>query len=291
MRLRVKIAVAALSLAVAGCRELPDYFVGDRTLARVARVELQLSEVASVAPEGVTGEDSAAFVKLYVDRWVRRRLKLREAEELFSDAAADIEQQVEAYRQALLIRKLERYCVDREVDTVFTEKDIAAYYDAHKEDFRLDGTLVKGRILRFAEGYRQSKKLLELMGSPQESRQKELRDLCEKNDFTMTDFTGSWVDFQEFLSYLPTLRSQSYDPVLASSAVQQMRDSHSHYYFQITGVRRAGEPIPLERLRPTIRRILFNQRQNEVIRRYEEEVYARGVEEKEVKIYDCDTNE
>ena len=129
------------------------------------------------------------------------------------------------------------------------------------------------------------------MGSPQESRQKELRDLCEKNDFTMTDFTGSWVDFQEFLSYLPTLRSQSYDPVLASSAVQQMRDSHSHYYFQITGVRRAGEPIPLERLRPTIRRILFNQRQNEVIRRYEEEVYARGVEEKEVKIYDCDTNE
>ena len=96
MRLRVKIAVAALSLAVAGCRELPDYFVGDRTLARVGRVELQLSEVASVAPEGVTGEDSAAFVKLYVDRWVRRRLKLREAEELFSDAAADIEQQVEA---------------------------------------------------------------------------------------------------------------------------------------------------------------------------------------------------
>lgn len=291
MRLRVKIAAAALALAAAGCRELPGYFVGDTTLARVGRTELQLQEVASAAPQGVTGEDSAAFVKLYVDRWVLRRLKLREAEELFSDAAADIDRQVEAYRQALLIRKLERYHVDREVDTVFTEDDIAAYYHAHKEDFRLDGTLVKGRVVRFGEGYRQAKRLLELMASPSESKQKEFRDLCEKNDFTVTDFTDSWVDFQEFLSYLPTLRSQSYDSVLASGAVQQMRDSHSRYYFQIAGVRRAGEPIPLERLRPTIRRILFNQRQNEVIHRYEEQIYARGLEEKEVKIYDYDTDE
>ena len=86
------------------------------------------------------------------------------------------------------------------------------------------------------------------------------------------------VDFPEFLSYLPTLRSQNYDPVLASTAVQEMRDSHSHYYFQIDAVRREGEPIPLERLRGTIRRILFNQRQSEIIRSHEEELYNRACE-------------
>lgn len=286
MRLGVNIAIAVLLLSAAGCQELPNYFVSDTTLARVGRTELQLREVASVVPQGMTGEDSAAFVKVYVDRWVRRQLKLREAEVLFSSSAGDIDQQVEAYRQALLIRKLDQYYVDRDVDTTFTENDIASYYNAHKEDFKLDGTLVKGRILRFDENYRQSKKLLELMSSPQEQKQKVFRDICEKNNFTMTDFTQSWVDFQEFLSSLPTLRSENYDSVLASAAVQQMRDSRSHYYFQITGVRRPGEPIPLERLRPTIRRILFNQRQNEVIRRYEEESYARGVENEEVKMYD-----
>ena len=88
------------------------------------------------------------------------------------------------------------------------------------------------------------------------------------------------------LSYLPTPRSQSYDPLLASTAVQEMRDSHSHYYFQIEAVRREGEPIPPERLRGIIRRILFNQRQGEIIRRHEEELSARATENGEVKIFD-----
>ena len=94
------------------------------------------------------------------------------------------------------------------------------------------------------------------------------------------------MDFPEFLSYLPTLRSQNYDPVLASTAVQEMRDSHSHYYFQIDAVRREGEPIPLERLRGTIRRILFNQRQSEIIRSHEEELYNRACEGGSIKIFE-----
>ena len=94
-----------------------------------------------------------------------------------------------------------------------------------------------------------------------------------------------WIDFPEFLSYLPTLRSQNYDAMLATTAVQEMRDSHSQYYFQIDEVRREGEPIPLERLRPTIRRILFNRRQGEVIRRHEEELFDRASENGEVSVY------
>ena len=86
------------------------------------------------------------------------------------------------------------------------------------------------------------------------------------------------------MSYLPTRRSQSYDQLLASNAVQEMRDSYSHYYFRIDAVRREGETIPLERLRGTIRRILFNQRQTDVIRRHEEELYTRAVEEGDVRI-------
>lgn len=193
---------------------------------------------------------------------------------------------VEEYRQALLIRKLDQHYVDRSIDTTFTENEIAAYYNAHKADFRLDRTLVKGRIVQFGEGYRQARKLRELMGTKSEARQQDFRDICAKNDFTVSDFSDQWVDFPEFLSYLPTLRSQNYDPVLASTAVQEMRDSHSHYYFQIDAVRREGEPIPLERLRGTIRRILFNQRQSEIIRSHEEELYNRACEGGSIKIFE-----
>ena len=246
-----------------GCQELPGYFASDTTLARAGGSELKMRDVESVVPKGVTGEDSAAFMKVYIDRWVRKQLKLQEAEILFSASADDIDKMVEEYRQALLIRKLDQHYVDRSIDTTF-----------------------KGRIVQFGEGYRQARKLRELMGTKSEARQQDFRDICAKNDFTVTDFSDQWVDFPEFLSYLPTLRSQNYDPVLASTAVQEMRDSHSHYYFQIDAVRREGEPIPLERLRGTIRRILFNQRQSEIIRSHEEELYNRACEGGSIKIFE-----
>lgn len=286
MNFCAKIAAAAALLFLASCQELPGYFASDTTLARAGDKELRMRDVESVVPKGVTGDDSAAFMKVYVDRWVCKQLKLQEAEVLFSASADDIDKMVEEYRQALLIRKLDQHYVDRSIDTTFTENEIAAYYNAHKADFRLDRTLVKGRIVQFGEGYRQARKLRELMGSKSEAQQQDFRDICAKNDFTVTDFRDRWVDFPEFLSFLPTLRSQSYDPVLASTAVQEMRDSHSHYYFQIDAVRREGEPIPLERLRGTIRRILFNQRQSEIIRNYEEELCKRAAESGNVKVFE-----
>ena len=118
-----------------------------------------------------------------------------------------------------------------------------------------------------------------------DAQQQDFRDICENNDFTVDDFRDQMIDFPEFLTYLQTLRSQSYDSVLATAAVQEMRDSHAHYYFQIDAVLREGEPIPLERLRGTIRRILFNQRKGEIIRAHEEELCARAAEMGEVKIF------
>lgn len=289
MNLRTIIAAAAGVLLLAGCQELPSYFASDTTLARVGGKQLQLRDVKSVVPPGVTGEDSVALVNVYVDRWVRKQLKLKEAEILFSSSEKDIDQMVEEYRQALLIRKLDQQYVDRSVDTTFTDDEIITYYNNHKNDFRLDRTIVKGRIVRFGGEYRQAAKLKTLLAARGEQQRKDFRDICEKNNFTVTDFGDQWADFSEFLGFLPTVQSQNYDPILASTAVQEMRDNNSHYYFQIDAVRREGEPIPPERLRTTIRRILFNQRQGEIIRQHEEELYTRAVENGEVKVFVADT--
>ena len=283
---RAKIAVAAGVLLLAGCRELPRYFSSDTTIARAGGKELRLNDVRSVVPPGLSGEDSTAYMKVYVDRWIRKQLKLREAETLFSSSAGDIDRMVEEYRQALLIRQLDQHYVDRSIDTVFTADEISAYYNAHKSDFKLDRTIVKGRIVRFDASYRQAARLKTLMASKTPAYQQDFSDICEKNNFAVNDFREQWIDFPEFLSYLPTLRSQSYDSVLASTAVQEMRDSHSRYYFQIEAVMREGEPIPLERLSGTIRRILFNQRKGEIIRNHEEELYRRATEEGEVKLFE-----
>lgn len=282
---RMAAGTAGAVLLLAGCQELPRYFTSDTTLAEVGKRELRLHDVQSAVPQGMTGEDSVAFVRVFVDRWVRKQLKLQEAEVLFSASEEDIDRQVEEYRQSLLIRKLEQQYVDRSIDTVFTDEEIAAYYQARKADFKLDRPLVKGLIVSFPEGHRQAVKLKTLMREKGAAQQRAFHDICEKNNFTVSDFREQWTDFSEFLSYLPAAKSQNHNSILSSSAVQEMRDTRSHYYFRIDTVRREGDAIPLERVRATIRRILFNQRQGEVIRNHEEELLTRGLEENKVRLF------
>ena len=289
MNWKRNITLIAGVLLLAGCRELPRYFVSDTTLAEVGNRKLRVRDVESSVPQGFAGDDSVAFVRAFVDRWVRKQLKLQEAEVLFSASEHDIDRQVEEYRQSLLIRKLEQQYVDRSIDTSFSERELAAYYQTHMSDFKLDRPVVKGIIIQMREGDRQAAKLKSLMRETGEAQQQALRDICEKNNLTVTDFRTNWVDFKEFLNYLPALQSQNHRSMLnAAAKVQEMRDNQSHYFFRIDEVLREGDPIPLERLRPTIRRILFNQRQGEVIRRHEEELLQRGLDENKVRLFIAD---
>lgn len=272
-------------LLLTACQELPRYFVGEKRVAQVGDRELTLDELQASIPQGVSTADSTAYARIYVDRWVRKQLKLQEAEQLFSASAADIDRLVEEYRQALLIRKLDQYCVDRMVDTTFTEEEIATYYNEHTSDFKLNRTIVKGMVVRLPKSYRQTRRLRELMNSQKEAAQQDFHDLCLKNDFVLNDYREQWVDFTDLLDLLPTVRSQSYDALLTKTGIQEMNDGTSLYLFRIDAVRRKGDLEPIERLRPTIRRILFNQRQQEVVRDHEEELYRLGLENEGFRIF------
>ena len=83
MKWSAKIAVVAGALLLAGCRELPRYFASDEILARAGGRELRLRDVRDAIPQGLSPEDSTAYMKMYVDRWVRKQLKLEEAEVLW----------------------------------------------------------------------------------------------------------------------------------------------------------------------------------------------------------------
>ena len=108
MRLLLTIATFATLLLTAGCQELPVYLDSGKVLARAGKSELRVRDLQAVVPGGLTGEDSVSFVGMYVDRWVKKQIKLQQAENLFSASAEDIESLVEEYRQSLLIRKLDQ---------------------------------------------------------------------------------------------------------------------------------------------------------------------------------------
>ena len=287
MRRLVDILLFVALLGVTSCRELPDYLVGDDTIARVGRNELTLADMADVMPSNLQGEDSVVFVKQYVDKWIVRQLKVEESDRLFSGSEKDIEKLVEDYRQSLLTGKVDQYYVDEQMGGDFTDEDIAEYYNTHKSDFTLDRTLVKGRIVCFPASYRLSKKLMEQMrkAATSQSDDKTFSEVCQKNGFLVVDNRSEWVNFADFLANLPTTRTQEYDHLLDKLGVQEMKANDLRYYFDFTSVCRKGNVAPLEVVSENIRRILVTQRRSEIIKAHEESIVKNAVNEGHVRIY------
>ena len=287
MRRLVDILLFVALMMVTSCRELPDYLVGDDTIARVGRNELTVADMADVIPANLKGEDSVVFVKQYVDKWIVRQLKVEAADRLFSGSEKDIEKLVEDYRQSLLTGKVDQYYVDQQKGGEFTDEDIAEYYNTHKSDFVLDRTLVKGRIVCFPASYRQSKKLMEQMlkAATSQSDDKTFSEVCEKNGFQVVDNRAEWVNFADFLANLPTTRSQEYDHLLDKLGNQEMKANDVRYYFDFTSVCRKGNVAPLELVSENIRRIVVTLRRSEIIKAHEESIVNQAVEDGHVKIY------
>lgn len=287
MRLFCKTYILALVILLTSCRELPDYLVGDNTVARVGRKELTTLEISQAVPQNLKGDDSLAFVKLYIDKWLIRQLKIEEADHLFSSSEKDIEKLVEDYRQSLLMSKVDQYYVEQQMSNDFTDADIAEYYNTHKSDFTLDRTLVKGRILRFDASYRQSKKLKEQMlkAASSATDEKTFADICEKNGFSLIDNRTEWVNFTDFLANLPTTKSQDYTSLLDKMGIQEMKVNESCYYFDFLSVCRKGNVAPLEIVSDNIRRILITQRRSEIIKAHEEEIISKAMTEGHVRLY------
>lgn len=275
--------VVGVLVTLGACRELPSPFEYDRVVAQVGDKKLRESDVQSIYAQAVTAEDSTALLEIYVDRWVKKELKLRAAETLFRDSEEAIEAMVAEYRNSLLTRRLDQYYVDQELDTLFTDAQIEEYYNRHPSDFRLDRTVVRGRQMLVPSNFRQTTKLREAMRSTSDEKLQDWRDMCQKNSIEIQEYT-SWVDYSEFLSTLPTSRGRKYEELLKQDVLQEMRVDDGRYYFVITDIRRAGDAAPLERVRETIKRILFNQRQSEIIRSHEEQIYEQALASGELRI-------
>lgn len=287
MRHFIKIATLLVVIYSISCQELPDYLVGSNTVARVGKKELSITEIKEAMPAGLIADDSLSFTQQYIDKWLVRQLKIEEADQLFSSSEEDIERLVEDYRQSLLMRKVDQFYVDKQMNENFSDEEIAEYYNTHKSDFTLDRTLVKGRIVRLDENYRQRTRLKDLMkrASTSQSADKSFTDMCEKNNFQIFDYRAEWINLSDFIAHLPIVRQQDYSDLLNTLGVQEVKDSRSRYYFELTSVCSKGNVAPLETVKDQIHRILITQRRSQIIKSHEQNIVNEAFANGHARIY------
>lgn len=268
---------------MAGCKEFPNPFEGDKVVARAGKATLRQIDLEKVFPVGITGEDSLRWVESYADRWVRDNLKLQEAERLFGSDAAD-EELVQNYRNSLKTRRLEQHLVSQTAgDSLYTEKDLRDYYNQYKSEFVLDRTIVKGRVVALPASFRQQNRVKELMKSYTDENRNDLRALADKNGFLLRE-VDEWTEYPQFLMLLPTRRNESYDRLIRREGVQEMTDGDTVYYFVISEALSPGMTSPYEMVNGMVRWAVAARRKAQIVKNAEDSLYRAAVADKRASV-------
>ena len=290
MRMFCKIAVVVSALAVCvGCDSLSGFKADDEMVARVGTTYLYRSELASAMPSGIAAQDSINYSQAYISKWIVGQLKQQEAEKLFSQSESDIDRLVEEYRRSLLVHRLDRHYLEAEPCLEITDKDIVAYYNAHKSDFRISQPMVKGEIVAIGESFRRREQMLKWFESSKAEHRADFEELCRKNNFLHLQFE-EWVSFSDFLSNLPLLRNASNTKLLSNRKTQKIHHDKTYYYFRITTALEVGDTMPLDMAKENIRQILINRHRTDVIRRQEERIKSNALSSGHAKIYNQTEN-
>ena len=108
-------------------------------------------------------------------------------------------------------------------------------------------------------------------------------DICTKNGFELIE-VNNWTEFPVLLSLLPTKKNTDYGYLLNEGKIFEFKDQGYTYYVRVTDHRGVGDYAPVESVSDVIRRVIFNQRKQDIIKAHEDSLYRQAVTEKKIVV-------
>ncbi|MDR1860471.1 MAG: hypothetical protein LBR06_06085 [Bacteroidales bacterium] len=254
-------------------------------LAEVGDRILYLHEVEKVLPDGLSGSDSVTWVDNFVDKWVRNRLLILQAERNLSPEQKDLDEELTEYRNRLLIYRYKNAMLEQKLDTVIPPDEIVAYYEAEQNEFLLKNSVLKAVYLKIPEEIANPEAIKALCQDESQEGVSRLDEYGVKYARAYDRFDNQWLPCAKVLSLLPDSTIADDEKTLNKRFIEASRDGYYYFVF-VRSFRLKGQVSPLEYEEPNIKGILLNKRRAQFLKNIENDVYAEGVESGKFKVYD-----
>jgi len=253
-----------------------------RVIASVNENDLLLSQVLKEMPNQI--EDSTFFVEKYMNDWIRKQLMIYHAEINLSSDIQNYEKQIEDYRASLLIYAYQQELINQNFDTSISYSQIENYYNQHKDEFKLNKNIFKGRFIVVEKSAPQLKNLNKWYKSDKDDSILDLIDYCQQfaKEYYLED--DKWQYFSVFNNKLPVYIQQE-DYFLENTKGVVFEDENLIYYVFVKDFKINGSVSPLEVEKDKIRNVLLNKSKIEYLKQLEDELYQKGLALKKIKIH------
>ena len=275
-----KIVFVILSLLViSGCKQESGE-TGKGVIVTVGGESLTRQVLETYIPTGISKQDSLIVAENFIQFWIQEVLMLEIATKNVADKK-EINRLVENYRQALVIYRYQEQLVQEKLSKTISEKDIKQYYNENKENFKLDGPLVKGMLLKIPSD---APKINDVRIWYKSTKPKDIESLDKyivQNAVSYDDFLDHWVDLQSINDKLPARE-------LGKNVTQrhiELQDSSFYYFITLQDHLAAGDYEPIEHAEPFIKEILINQKKTDFLKSIETDLYNKALKEGKIKFH------
>lgn len=252
-------------------------------VARVYNYKLYKSDLAELVPDGSTAEDSLRIVKSYINNWVREMVLVKKAEDNLSAQQKNVQKQLDAYRNSLIIYAYEKELVRQKLDTNVSEAEIDKYYKEHPENFQLKDNIIKVRYVKASKKAPNIAKLKTLYKSDKPQDVKELENWCKQfaDNYYIDD--NSWLLFDDLLKEIP-IQTYNKELFLQNNRFVEVADSSYQYFVNILGFKVKDGMSPLTFEKDNIRKIILNKRKLDLIDKAKDDLFSSAIENKDIEI-------
>lgn len=279
----MKKLILVLLILLTGCTS----FFKKKTEHAVARVYsdyLYESDLRSIIPKGTKAKDSMILARSYIENWIHQRLVIHQAEQNLSSAQMDFTQQLEDYKNSLIIYAYENELVRQKLDTLVTDDDIGTYYDANSQNFLLKDNIIQLQYVKLPLKSAYIKQVKKLLGSDNPDDKNRLAKQCEQyaSDYFLDN--SNWLPFTDLLKQIP-IKTYNQEDFLKNHRDLEYSDSAYIYLVRIKDFKIKESVSPLSFEKDRIRNILLNKRKIDLTKKMREDIFTQASKKNDFEIY------
>ncbi|MCF6171053.1 MAG: hypothetical protein L3J66_08775 [Bacteroidales bacterium] len=256
----------------------------DTILARVHDEYLYASGLRNIIPENTTPHDSIVLVKNFVNNWVKTKLMTHQAEKNLTGEQLDFDQQLEEYRNSLIIFSYERELINQNLDTIVSDEQIEKYYMAHLGDFELKENIAKVIYTLIDYGIPEEEHFELLFSLPDSVLIDSLEVFSKVYARTYFLDTATWIRFSELQEILP-IENYNLEMFTKNRRFFKLVDENNIYMLKFVDFKIKDDTSPLAFKRNDIRNIIVNKRKLMLVKKVREDIYKKALQNDEFEIY------
>ena len=255
-----------------------------KKLARVGKDYLYDSDLREVFSERFSGTDSIEIVQNYINQWIKEKLAEKEAKENIKNIPEDLDEQVEDYRNSLILYHYQKELIGTKLDSSISNKEIEDYYSKNKANFELKNNIIKVVYVKIEKKNKDLDKVRKWVKNLDDSNRKNLQDWCISGALNYYLDDNSWLIFDDLLKEIP-IKTYDQEAFLKNNRFVEIQDSTGLYLVNIKGFKTKDDISPIGVEKENIKNILLNSRKLSILKNKEENQFKEASDRGEFEIY------